>query len=113
MHELSLATGVIELCQHEAESHRYSHIREVEIEIGALSGVDADAFQSALELITKDTILEKSEFQIHRIKGTGFCPNGHPQFEMSFRMEICPVCGNYPSKVIGGSEFRVVSILVD
>jgi len=50
MHELSLAMEVIELVQHEADKNGVSGIEEILIEVGDLSGVEADIFQSAWKL---------------------------------------------------------------
>ena len=57
MHELSLAMEVIDLATREAQKNGVSIIREILLEVGALSGVEADAFQWGLEMLIKDTIL--------------------------------------------------------
>ena len=61
MHEFSLAIEVINLAQREAEKNLAEHIQEITIEVGDLSGVEADAFESALELLVKESILEKAD----------------------------------------------------
>ena len=111
MHELSLAWEVIGLTEREAAAHGVNAISELEIEVGDLSGVDAGAFGSALELITPNTILEGSVIRINRTPGMGFCPECQTRFPVRHRMEACPGCGGYPSEIEGGREFRVVSML--
>jgi hydrogenase nickel incorporation protein HypA/HybF len=113
MHELSLALEVVELTRREAEKHRVSIIKELEIEVGYLSGVEADAFQSALELIVKETILENATIQIIRTPGNGFCRTCDNDFLLNQPLDTCPVCGNYPTRVWGGNEFRVKSMLAE
>jgi hydrogenase nickel incorporation protein HypA/HybF len=113
MHEFSLAIEVISLAQREAERHGAGTIREISIEVGDLSGVEADAFESALELLVKESILENSVIDIVRIPGKGFCSECNLEFEMKFLMAACPVCRCFPSKISGGDEFRVVSLVVD
>ncbi len=113
MHELSLATEVIELVQREATKNNVSSILEIQIEVGYLSGVEADAFQSALELIVKDTILENTALHIIRTTGKGRCNSCNVEFEMKNRLDVCPECHCYPSMIMDGEEFRVVSILVE
>jgi len=51
MHEFSMALEVISLAQREAEKNSANAIQEITIEVGDLSGVEADAFESALGLI--------------------------------------------------------------
>ena len=48
MHEFSMAIEVISLAQREAAKNKANSIVEITIEVGVLSGVDADAFESAL-----------------------------------------------------------------
>ncbi|MCX6286670.1 MAG: hydrogenase maturation nickel metallochaperone HypA [Bacteroidetes bacterium] len=110
MHELSLATDVINLVTEEAKKNGVSLVREILIEVGDLSGVEADAFQWALELLIKETILKDAEVRLLRTPGTGFCKACEREFEMRNRLDICPRCGSFPSEIRGGQEFRVVSM---
>jgi hydrogenase nickel incorporation protein HypA/HybF len=113
MHEFSLAIEVINLAQREAEKNMAGSIQEITIEVGDLSGVEADAFESALELLVKDSILENSTINIVRISGKGKCNACDIEFEMNQRMATCPKCQCFPSKISGGEEFRVVSLMVE
>ena len=113
MHEFSLAIEVINLAQREAENYKAEAIREITIEVGDLSGVDADAFESALELLVKDSILENSLINVIRASGKGICNACDLEFDMNHRMATCPKCQCFPSKIIGGEEFRLVSLVVE
>ena len=111
MHELSLALEVIELAQREAGKNGVSTIREIEIEIGTLSGVDADSFQWALELSVKDTLLEDAIISLIRTPGKGKCGSCDLEFEMKNRLDLCPDCQCFPSEISGGQELRVMSLV--
>lgn len=113
MHELSLAQEVVDLVSREAEKNQVTMVSEVLIEIGDLSGIEADAFEMALELISKETILEKAVRQIIRIPGIGKCISCDIEFEMEHMLSTCPECNRYPSEIMGGREFRVVSITAE
>ena len=110
MHELSHALEVIDLASREAEKHRISNIRKILIEVGNVSGVEADAFEMALDLVTKDSILANSVKKIMRIPGKGRCTACDLEFEMKNILDYCPECKCYSSEIIGGREFRVVSL---
>jgi hydrogenase nickel incorporation protein HypA/HybF len=112
MHEFSLASEVASLVSCEAEKNRAKSVDELTIEVGYLSGVEADAFSSALELIVHDTILAKTKINIIRKKGTGRCISCNLEFEMDQRMATCPLCSSFPSEIRGGGELRVVSFTV-
>ena len=109
MHELSLANEVISLASREAGSREISAITEILMEVGYLSGVEADAFQSALELISGGTVLEGAVITILHTPGTGKCNACNLEFEMRQRTDSCPVCHCFPSEIKGGDEFRIVS----
>jgi hydrogenase nickel incorporation protein HypA/HybF len=113
MHEFSLAIEVINLAQREAEKNLAESIQEITIEVGDLSGVEADAFESALDLLVKDSILKNAEIKIVRTPGKGKCNACNLEFEMKFRMATCPQCQCFPSEISGGEEFRVVSLVVE
>ncbi len=113
MHEFSLAIEVIDLAQREAEKNMAGSIQEITIEVGDLSGVEADAFESALDLLVKESILEKATINILRTPGIGKCNACNHEFEMKFRMATCPKCQCFPSEISGGEEFRVVSLVVE
>jgi len=112
MHELSLAMEVIKIAERESEGID-SAIREISIEVGDLSGVEADAFQSALELLAAESVLKGSAIKIIRTSGTGICNACSREFEMHSFIDACPGCNAFPSEIKGGNEFRVISLIVD
>ena len=113
MHEFSLALEVIDLARREAEKNKAKTIQEITIEVGDLSGVEADAFESALGLLINDSILNYATVNILRIPGKGRCNGCEYDFEMKHRMATCPKCLCFPSEIKGGDEFRVMSLVVD
>jgi hydrogenase nickel incorporation protein HypA/HybF len=113
MHEFSLAGEVIRLARYEAEKNDAISVSEITIEVGNLSGVEADAFESALGILAEKTILEKSVIKIVRINGRGICPACKKEFEMNRRIDTCPECNQFPSEIRGGKELRVVSLLIE
>lgn len=113
MHEFSMAIEVIDLARREAEKNKAETIQEITIEVGDLSGVEADAFESALSLLIKDSILSGAIVNILRIPGKGRCTSCEYDFEMNHRMATCPKCQCFPSEIKGGDEFRVMSLLVE
>ena len=113
MHEYSLALEVVELVRLESGRQGFTRVSEILIEVGALSGVEADALQWALELIAADTILEGAAVSLARTNGTGKCSKCNTEFEMKNLLDICPDCHGFPSRTEGGKELRVVSMTVE
>jgi hydrogenase nickel incorporation protein HypA/HybF len=113
MHEFSLAMEVINLVQREAEKNKVNVVQEIEIEVGELSGIEADAFETALGLLVKDSILDKAKINIVKTPGKGRCNACNYEFIMNHRLTTCSKCKSFPSEISGGDEFRVISLLVE
>jgi len=50
MHDLGIASSILECMQKEAERHPGVHISKVGVKIGELAGVDVDALQFGFEM---------------------------------------------------------------
>jgi hydrogenase nickel incorporation protein HypA/HybF len=72
MHEFSLATEVIKIAESEAVKNKALAVSEITIEVGNLSGIEAEAFESALTLISEGSILEKARLNIVKTSGKEF-----------------------------------------
>jgi hydrogenase nickel incorporation protein HypA/HybF len=113
LHELSLANEVIKIAEYEAGRNNAGRVSEITIEAGIFSGVEIDAFRSALEITAKGTVLDEASLNIIRLNGQGYCSKCKMEFEMNNRIDTCPVCNSFPSEIRKGYEFRVVSLVVE
>jgi hydrogenase nickel incorporation protein HypA/HybF len=113
MHEFSLAEEVLKIARQEAEKNKALAVSEITIEVGNMSGIEPDAFKSALGLLSDGSILENACINILRIKGKGICVTCGKEFEMDRRVDTCPICNSFPSEIKGGNEFRVVSLIIE
>ncbi len=113
MHEFSLAGEVIRLAEREAAKHAALSVTEITIEVGNFSGVEADAFNEALMIVAEGTVMADASINLIRIAGKGMCPSCNREFEMNHRMDTCPECNSFPSEIRGGTEFRVVSLVIE
>jgi hydrogenase nickel incorporation protein HypA/HybF len=113
MHELTLAMETVELVAREAKKTGASLIHEIRVEVGNLSGVEADAFEFALELIVKGSLLENAKISLIRTQGKGKCTDCNLEFIMKQRLDTCPACNSVPSKIIDGEDFKVLSMVVE
>jgi hydrogenase nickel incorporation protein HypA/HybF len=112
MHELSLALSVIDIVLEEAQTRGIDHITGVELEVGALSGVDSDALGLALELAVKDTQLTTTKFYIVRVPAQGNCPACDLTFGMNEAWTPCPACGGAAARILQGDSLRVTSLMI-
>lgn len=112
MHELSIAQSIVELAEQEARNHNSGSVEELELEIGALAGIDWSTLEFALESAVKGSLLEEARIIRIRIAGEGRCSNCENLFSVENLFSPCPVCGSYAVKIIKGKELRIKSILI-
>ncbi len=103
MHELSIASGLVEKLL-EFSAHNPGHtIIEVRLEIGELSHIDSDALNFCYESVTKGTPIEGSSLRIEKIPALVKCPycsyGGRPDYWDDVLVIApvitmrCPQCG--------------------
>ena len=112
MHELSIAQSIVELAEREARNHQADSIEELELEIGALAGIEWNALEFALESAIKGSLLEDARVVRLKIAGEGRCGDCENIFPVENLFSACPVCGSYAVKIIKGKELRIKSIVV-
>lgn len=112
MHELSLAEGVLQMVQAAAAREHFVRVASLRLEAGALSGVEVPALRFALEAIAPGTCLDGARFDIDEPPGRAWCARCSAEVAISTRADPCPRCGGYPVKPTGGSELRLVDLLV-
>ena len=103
MHELSIASGLVEKLLELSAHNPERTILEVRLEIGELSHIDSEQLRFCYESIAKETPLEGSILTIARVPAIVSCPHctyrGRPDYwdealaiapVMTMR---CPHCG--------------------
>jgi hydrogenase nickel incorporation protein HypA/HybF len=113
MHELSIATSIIEIAEDFARDKNVTKIRKIEVEVGKLSGVVYDNLVFALEIAVIDTVLKDAEIIIDEINGRSVCNLCKTEFLNNDWYTPCPNCGSLDFTITGGKELRVKSIFFD
>ena len=112
MHELSLAGGVVRLVEDAAEREGFRRVSQLRLEAGALSGVEVRALRFALDASIPGTCLEGAEILIDEPPGTAWCLRCSTKVQIQTRADPCPQCGGHQIQPTGGSELRVVDLIV-
>ena len=112
MHELSLAGGIVKLVEDAAARDRFTRVARLRLEAGALSGVEVRALRFALDAVAPGTCLEGAQIDIDEPPGTAWCLRCATSIEISSRTDACPRCGAPQIQPTGGTELRVLDLLV-
>ncbi len=112
MHELSLAGGILRMVEAAAVRERFSRVAQLRLEAGALAGVEPRALRFALAAMAPGTCLEGAEITIAETPGTAWCAGCAAEVEIESRVEPCPRCGACPLRTTGGTDLRVLDLMV-
>jgi hydrogenase nickel incorporation protein HypA/HybF len=113
MHELGIASSILECVQAEAKQRPGSRISKVGVRIGELSGVDVDALQFGFEMIVKDTDWEHLVLALESVPRIQRCPTCRHEFRMTEFDPRCPKCGEYLTECISGDDLDIAYMEVD
>ena len=113
MHEFSIAVNIVEIATENAKKENASVVKEIEVEVGELSGVVIDALEFCMEAAVKDSILEGAKINLIPVAGRGRCRTCSHEFGIVDLYSACPECNSPAPEIIGGKELRVKSLLVE
>jgi hydrogenase nickel incorporation protein HypA/HybF len=112
MHELSLAGGILRVVEDAAQREGFTRVAQLRLEAGALAGVDARALRFALEASVSGTCLAGAEIVIDAPPGTAWCLRCATSVAIQARTDPCPHCGGHQLQPTGGTELRVLDLIV-
>jgi hydrogenase nickel incorporation protein HypA/HybF len=111
MHELSIASSIVESVTESAAAYPGSRVKEVRLRVGALASVVEDSLQFCWELATGDTPLAGSKLVIRQLPVIVHCDACSRDSQLdgvqSFR---CRHCGEIAADFRQGRELEIESI---
>lgn len=113
MHELSIATSVLEAVAKEAERRPGTKILKVGLRVGELAAVDCDALSFGWEVITKDTEWNGLQLEIEHIPRRQRCGVCAHEFAALDFMTACPRCADLMTVTIAGDELDIAYLEVE
>jgi len=107
MHEVAIASALIDLVREEAAAARASRVTRLVVEIGALSHVDTHALRFAVDAVTRGSLAEGAVLDILEPAGTAYCLDCETSVTIAARGAPCPRCNGATLLVQGGDEMRL------
>jgi hydrogenase nickel incorporation protein HypA/HybF len=102
MHELSIATAVVDACVERAAGARVLRVR---VEIGQLAAVLPDALRFCFDVCARGTLLEGAELDIDETPGRAVCGMCGVAVALTVPHGTC-ACGGI-LRVVAGEELRL------
>jgi hydrogenase nickel incorporation protein HypA/HybF len=113
MHEASLAGGILKLVEDAAAKEGFRRVTVLRLEAGQLAGVEPRALRFALEALAPGTLLHEARIDIDEPCGLAWCLPCGKSVELRQRGDPCPHCARYQLQATGGTELRVVELMVE
>ena len=110
MHEMSIAMSIVKIAEEEASKAEVNHFAAIDLEIGALAGIEFDALEFVWEVAVQKTVLEKAQRRIKKIPAKARCGDCERVYSLEFIHDNCPDCGSFLKTIIQGKELRVKSL---
>jgi len=113
MHELSIASAILDAVRTEAEKRPGVHVTKVGVRIGAVSGVEPEALSFGFSALVQGTDLEPLELVIESVPRRQRCPQCDRTFEAADEDLACPRCGRAETLFAGGDELNMAYLEVE
>jgi hydrogenase nickel incorporation protein HypA/HybF len=113
MHEASLAAGILKLVEDAAAKEGFRRVTALRLEAGQLAGVEPRALRFALEALAPGTLLHETHIEIDEPPGVAWCLPCGKSVELRQRGDACPHCARYQLQATGGTELRLVELMVE
>lgn len=113
MHEESLVRALLRQVKEVADRHAAIRIREIEVEVGPLSGVEPLLLRTAFERVLAETHCPEIVLTIRETALSAICRQCHVAFDMTGFQFLCPACGSTAIQVTRGDELRLLNVVLE
>jgi hydrogenase nickel incorporation protein HypA/HybF len=113
LHEIGIASSILETVDVEARRRPESRIVAVGLRIGELSNIDKDALAFAFDALTRNTPWQTLKFEIEWCSRRQKCIACDEEFSVENYQFECPKCGDSASTCISGTELDIAYLDVE
>ena len=113
MHEMGIASSVLDTVRKELQRFPNGHVYKVALRIGELAGVDPDALSFCFEALVRDSDLEPLALEIERKRRQHTCTVCALPFAAADENSCCPACGSLDAIFSGGDELEIAYLEVE
>ena len=112
MHELSLAEALVEQLAEVAAREGAVRITRIDLELGAMSGVEREPFEFSFPIVAAGTVAEGAVLHFDEVPITVVCGRCKEESSPEYPMIMCAKCSSTDVEVIRGKDFKVKSMEV-
>lgn len=110
MHEMSLATAVVDVALKHAVGRR---VTAVELRVGGMRQVVPSSLEFYFAICGRDTLCEGARLELVVVATRLRCEACETEWEPDLPFFFCPSCASSDVNVARGEEFEIESIMVE
>lgn len=113
MHELSLAEALVNQVREILDEQRATKVHSITLTMGALSGVERDAFEFAYPVAVENTCLEGAVLHIQESDAVVRCRECNKESTPDIPFIQCGHCGSRKVDIVSGREFAIQTMEIE
>lgn len=113
MHEIGIASSILETIDAEARRRPDSQIVAVGLRVGELSNIDRDALLFAFDALTRHSQWQNLKIEIEWCARRQRCMACREEFSVEEYQLDCPKCGTNATTCISGTELDIAYLEVE
>jgi hydrogenase nickel incorporation protein HypA/HybF len=110
VHELALCQGLMAEIERVARQQQASAVQRVRVAVGALSGVEPQLLERAFHVARAGTVAGGAWLQLDVLPARVACDDCGVQAEVPANRLLCPACGTWRVRVVGGEELLLTQV---
>lgn len=110
MHELSVCQSMLAQIEHIVDENGAIGVHRVRVQIGPLSGVEAQLLAQAFPIAVAGTVADGAELIMETLPIKVKCQNCGEESEASANRLICNSCGDWQTILLSGDELILASV---
>ena len=112
MHEMSICLSMIDLIRDQQPKERFTRVKRIVVEIGALSHIDPEALRFCFDAAARGTLAEDGALEIREVAAVAWCHDCLQSVEIPERGAACPRCNGNKLIVQEGDEMKLKELEV-
>ncbi|MGW2647361.1 hydrogenase maturation nickel metallochaperone HypA [Streptomyces sp. NPDC001393] len=111
MHELSIATAIVEQAEEMARADGAGGVSSVTVRVGELAGVVPDALDFAFEVARQGTALAEARLVVEQVTAHAYCAPCAAEFAVGMPPFFwCPRCDRPSQELRSGRELEITGV---
>ena len=111
MHELTIASSLVDHLLDLARQQAVTRIEEVEVEVGVLRQVVPEPLQMAFAAATEGTLAQGATLKLVEVSAAAECQQCACRFQPAFDDYLCPGCGQADVRIVAGHDIVLKSVV--